>query len=216
MPRLFNNICDENFRKFVFGKPTKLNDGRYFIPLAFKENEEMESEPVLIQVNKSHSLGNLIIDDEIVKNFDFSVNEKTKDVLAEFDEQILSITKEKSKDWFPENADAMTDSFFDNAILPSFKSSKKNHKFSARTTSNIRVFNSHHEEQDLNDVVEDMNLNCIVQAYGIWFTKTRFGITWRIHQIKINTPKKPPTECLFKEDEEKTEDLDNIFPDVNQ
>lgn len=209
MPRLFN-ITDENFKKFVFGKVSKMDD-RYFIPMAFKETADTESEPILIQINKAHTLGNLVDEDELVKNFDISVDTKTKDILSEFDDQIRGITKDNAKEWFPDKAESMTDSFFDNGIFNSFKSIKKNYKFSARTTKNISIFNSQHEVQDAKDVIEDSNINTIVQAYGIWFTKTRFGITWRIHQIKINTPKKPPTECLFEEDN--GEDLENVFPD---
>lgn len=211
MPRLFN-MTDDNFKKFVFGKLSKIDD-RYFMPMAFKENDDVESEPILIQINKAHTLGNLVSEDGLVKNFDFSVNSKTKDILSDFDDQILALTKDHSEEWFPGKSEQLTASFFDNAIFNSFRSIKnqKTYKFSARTTRNINVFNSQHEELEPSDVTDDINVNTIVQAYGIWFTKTRFGITWRIHQIKVNTPKKPTTECLFEDED--NEDLENVFPD---
>ena len=211
MTRLFN-ITDDNFKRFTFGKMAKIDD-RYFIPMAFKENEDSSSEPILIQINKAHALENLTTENGIVKNFELSVNSNTKDILSEFDDQILSITKEHSKEWFPDKAEHLTSTFFDNAILNSYKSikNKKTYKFSARTTKNINVFNSQHEELEVKDVIEDTSVNMIVQAYGIWFTRTRIGITWRIHQIKVNTPRKPTTECLFEDDD--GEDLENVFPD---
>jgi hypothetical protein len=49
---------------------------------------------------------------------------------------------------------------------------------------------------------------------GIWFTKSRFGVVWKVFQIKMNPEKKPKEMCLFDDaDDDECDEMENAFPD---
>lgn len=211
MPRIFE-LNEENCSNIVFDKMRKLEDQRYFVPTMFREKESSTSEPIIIQLNRNITINDLEGDDGLSSVLDSFVNEDVKEIISDFDETILAKVKDNSSEWFGEKD--FGDSYFENAILYSVKSNKKDkkNKFSVKTTKNIKVYNTTHDVLTAKDVVKDSNVNMIVQLYGVWFTQSRFGITWRLHQVKINTPTKQTYECLFKNDEEPT-DVENVFPD---
>ena len=62
----------------------------------------------------------------------------------------------------------------------------------------MKVYNGSHEKLESSDVIKDSQVNVIVQLYGIWFTQSRFGLTWRLHQIKVNTPTKKHITVYLK------------------
>ena len=211
MPRIFE-LNEENCTKIVFEKMRKLEDQRYFVPAMFKENEGSVPEPIIIQLNRNITINDLETEDGLASVLDCLVNDDVKEIVTDFDDSILARVKDNSESWFP--GKEFGESYFENAILYSVKSNKKDkkNKFSVKTTKNIKVYNSTHESLKTTDVVKDSNVNVIIQLYGVWFTQSRLDITWRLHQIKINTPTKQTYDCLFKNDDELA-DLENVFPD---
>lgn len=210
MPKLFD-INENNFENITFSKITKLEDSKYFIPIHHKCKDD-NIEPVIIQLNRSFTLNDLSIDDNLSSILELSIDNKSKDIITEFDDQILAKVKDNADKWFP--GKDLGNSYFDNALMNSLKPIKKDRtfKFSTRTIKEIKVFNSQHEKLQIKDAIKDSNVNVIIQLYGIWFTKSRFGLTWRLHQIKLNTPTKKTYDCLFNNDDD-DDDLDNVFPD---
>jgi hypothetical protein len=48
---------------------------------------------------------------------------------------------------------------------------------------------------------------------GLWFTKSRFGLTWKVVQAKIKKEKAPSRKYMFDDDVSPEPELDNVFPD---
>lgn len=211
MPRIFE-LNEENCTKIVFEKMRKLEDQRYFVPAMFKENDGSVPEPIIIQLNRNITTNDLETEEGLASVLDCLVNDDVKEIITDFDDSILARVKDNSESWFP--GKEFGESYFENAVLYSVKSNKKDkkNKFSVKTTKNIKVYSSTHESLKTTDVVKDSNVNVIIQLYGVWFTQSRFGITWRLHQVKVNTPTKQTYDCLFKNDDELA-DLENVFPD---
>lgn len=211
MPRIFE-LNEKNGSKIFFEKMKKLEDQRYFAPAMFKETEGASPEPIIIQVNRNITINDLETEEGLSNVLDCFVNDDVKEIITDLDDNILARVKDYSETWW-EGKD-FGESYFENAILYSVKSNKKDkkNKLSVKTTKNIKVYNTTHESLKTSDVVKDSNVNMIIQLYGVWFTQSRFGITWRLHQVKINTPTKQTYDCLFKNDEELV-DVENVFPD---
>ena len=56
-------------------------------------------------------------------------------------------------------------------------------------------------------------VSCIVHLSGIWFTKSRFGVVWKVIQIKLNKEKEKKI-CLFEDaDDDEYDDMENAFPE---
>ena len=209
MPKLFD-MNENNFENITFGKLTKLEDSKYFIPIHNKQSENIE--PIIIQLNRCFTLNELVIEEKLSNILELSIEHKSKDIITEFDDQILAKVKDNSEKWFP--GKDLGNSYFDNALMNSIKPIKKDKsfKFCTRTIKDMKVYNGSHEKLESSDVIKDSRVNVIVQLYGIWFTQSRFGLTWRLHQIKVNTPTKKTYNCLFKDDDE-PDDLENVFPE---
>lgn len=209
MPRIFE-LTEETSTKIVFDKMRMLEDKRYFIPAMYKEDGSIP-EPIIIQLNRNITSNDLESDQGLSPILDCYINDDVRDLINEYDDTILARVKDNADTWFP--GKDFGESYFENAILYSVKTKQKDkkNKFSTKTTNNIKVYNASHDSLTTADVVKDSNINMIVQLYGVWFTQSRFGISWRLHQVKINTPTKQTYECLFRDDED-LEDLENVFP----
>lgn len=193
------------FTEIKFGCPIKGSDNKYFVS-AFCNSEEIlcQFAPRLLVKNslnsESTSLELQIADPKI------------KEFISDCDDHMLAFCKDNKEAWF--NSSEISDSYLDNAILPSFKTIKKSEaiciKF--RTSSSMGIFDSSKEEIDCDQITEESKVSVIVQLAGLWFTKTRFGITWKLKQIKLHNDKpKSQGQYLFEDADD--EELDNVFPD---
>ena len=138
-------------------------------------------------------------------------NEKLLEFVKDCDEQFLNLAKENKEIFFPDQN--ITDNYLEQAFMSSIKSSKKTNIFKVRTSSVLGIFSSNKDVLTCDDIEINDKLSIIVQISGLWFTKTRFGITWMLKQIKKNEIKVDKVgENLFLDDEE-SDDLGNVFPD---
>ena len=202
MTKLCNNNID--YTEIEFGSPTKGNDGKYFIKALTNDNE------ILFQLTKLHCKS------DVSCTFDVQVtNEGNVDMLREAEDQMLSLAKDNKEIWFPDQD--ITDDYLDNAFMSFIKPIKKSNdvNFRMRTSSKLSCFDSKKDEVNSDTIQEGMNVSCIIQLNGIWFTKSRFGVVWKVYQIIQNKEKKKEKNiCLFEDAEEDEEnEMENAFPD---
>ena len=201
MVKLANNTID--YTQIEFGKPKKGNDGKYFIQTT------MNDEDILFQLKK------LKCKSGIDSTFDVEITQEANiDLIREAEDQMLALAKDNKDDWFPDQE--ITDDYLDNAFMSFVKPIRKssNMNFRMRTSSRISVYNVAKEEIDVEDVEEGKEVSCITHMSGIWFTKSRFGVVWKVYQIKLCAEKKGKEMCLFDDvDDLECDEMDNAFPD---
>jgi len=203
---MFNK--NPNYDNVEFGKPMKGKDNKYFINSSHVVDEETCD--IICQFGPDVYNKNKIEED--VSSVEFLIkNEKLLEFIKDCDEQFLNLAKENKDIFFPDQN--ITDNYLDQAFMSSIKSSKKTNIFKVRTSSVLGLFSSNKEVLTCDDIEINDKLSIIVQISGLWFTKTRFGITWMLKQIKKNETKVDKVgENLFHDDEE-NDDIGNVFPD---
>lgn len=209
MSKVYENNLE--FDHFKYGKISKMED-KYFIPMY--EEIDGSQKQILLQLKKVYTLNTLNDEGKLRSCIEFVLDEQQKENIGEIEDAVLNVAKEYKKEWFPDKD--LSDSYFDNAFMQSFKPIKKSkgYKFQVKTTKNVSIFDSSHNTVEHCDVKENQKVSIIIQLYGIWFAKSRFGLTWRLHQVKIHDIPKPPQECLFADTDEQNDELENVFPDV--
>ena len=207
------NFFNKNttFENIVFTEPKKGSDSKYFVALQSKPSDE-KCDDILCQfgplVNKDQ-----LTDESTSLEVAYTDN-KIKEFFSDCDDHILALCKDNKAEWF--HSDDVSDSFLDNAILPSFKLNKKESKVVSkfRTSSSMLVFDNAKNEVEKASIKSGDKIYTIVQLAGIWFTKTRFGITWKLKQIKVHKEKsKTLGKYLFEDVEDGDDEMENVFPD---
>jgi hypothetical protein len=207
MATFFNKSPD--FSNVEFGTPIKGNDGKYFVSAFVKE--EMQSNEIICQFGPRLQTKNSLSSESTSLECIFADNQ-LKDFITDCDDHMLAFCKDNKEAWF--NSTDISDSYLDNAMFPSFKQVKKTDSYviKLRTSSVMNIFDSSKEEIDITSITEDSKVSVIVQFAGLWFTKTRFGLTWKIKQIKLHN-EKPRSSGKYLFEDAPDEDLDNVFPD---
>ena len=197
----------------IYTKPKKQDDGKYFVGM-FNKNDEEPSSEVLFQFGpKLCCKTNLSVDSSYI---DLQISESSiLEAIKEVDDAVLLAAKTNKDVWFPEQG--ITDSYLDNAIMTSLKSIKKSNidfSFRTRTSKDMVIFNSSKEQVEHDEVTNTSYIAVILQVAGIWFTKTRFGPTWKTRQIRIfKDQKNTINNYLFEDADDEDFDTDNVFPD---
>ena len=203
---------DIDFSSVCYGQATKTKDGKYFIPIWFA-NESSPSSTILFQLSKISFASPLINTDSqsLNNHIDVLISHDNVDLINMCDDQILKAAKDNKSNWFP-NAD-LSDGYFDQAHMRSLKPVTKSmfQSFKLRTHKNLKCYNSNREVITPQDADIQRTGTMLIQLYGIWFTKSRFGITWRLQQVKVPSIKQPISTCMIDEDSDS--DIDNVFPD---
>ena len=208
MTKFFNK--ESEFDKIEFGDIIKGPDNKYFVS-AYTKTEDGQSDDIICQFGPRLQTKHGLEADSSSLECIFA-DQSMKEFVSECDDHMLAFCKDNKKIWF--HSEDISDSYLDNAIMPSFKSIKKSDSciMKFRTSQVMSVFDSSKEEITKEEVVENSKVSLIVQLAGLWFTKTRFGLTWKLKQIKINNEKpKSIGEYLFEDGED--DELDNVFPD---
>ena len=207
MTTFFNKSPD--FSKLEFGNPIKGTDGKYFVSVFIKEEDEVND--IICQFGPRLQAKNSLTKESTYIDCMFADN-SLKEFITECDDHMLAFCKDNKEAWF--NSSEISDSYLENAIFPSFKAVKKTESciIKIRTSSVMSIFDSSKEEISIESIVEDSKVSVIVHLAGLWFTKTRFGITWKVKQLKLHNDKpKSLGQYLFEDADD--ENLDNVFPD---
>ena len=196
--------------KLSSSKPKKVGDRYYVILKEEKENIIYQMPKMRLSTDLTDEDGNLkdFVD---MKTLDVNFIEKIKDI----DDIILNYVKMNKEEWF--KGKEITDAFLEVGQVNTQKENKENKKefiIQFKTSNESVHFNDEKEKIDITELKQGQDLYLIGQLVGIWFTSTRWGITWKIVQTKNEkTMKKLEMDYLFEEDEEESDiDDEDISP----
>lgn len=210
MVTFFNKSPD--FESVTFGAPAKGGDNRYFIPCHIKRGDGPADE-VLCQFSRQVvNTGAL----SCGTGAEFMLSdEDTVEFVKECDDQMLALCKANKERWF--SGKDLSDAYVEQAFMPSLKDVKRQkntYTLKARTGKDFVMFDATKEAIDSTSVAAHTKMSVILQIAGLWFTSTRFGITWMLRQGKLQEAERitKTGESMFVDDDE--EELDaNVFPD---
>ena len=179
----------------LFGTPTKLPDGRYFL----KVTKDDQSRPIY-QVNNV----TLVPSDQ-----DSSVTLKnvTTDLFSDIDELILSQAKASKQAWFgKEISDDTVVSAYQKSISP------EDELFASFVTVKGKVVTTFYDAQKnlLETVQANVPVDVLLELTGLMFTKRVFEPVWKVVQARVKAPPKQkfPREYLFTDDPTAAEEED--------
>ena len=195
------------FEEIVSNNPIKGKDKKYFVTLQLKDGND-----IMCQFGSKLMVKNQLEKESSSMEVIFN-NQELKDFIQECDDHVLSMCKLNKGEWFP-GENEISDTYLENAIMSSLKQQKKSENVSlkVRTSNKMIIFDSSKQEIENSEIQENSKVSLIVQMAGIWFTKTRFGITWKIKQIKLHNDK-PQTQGEYLFEDVDDDELDNVFPD---
>ena len=149
---MFN--VNPQFESIEFTNPVKCSDGRYFIGSNLAHENEASQE-IYCQFGP-----NLLCKTELgegVTNMEMHIaNEAVNEFISECDDHFLAKAKDMKETWFPTSE--ISDSYLENALMPSTKLLKKQstiNSFKATTSKNIEIYNSSKEPIERTEVKEN-------------------------------------------------------------
>ena len=160
-----------------YGKPIKLQDGRYFVKISNSDKSR-----VLKQLNNV----------EVQEQNCFKVSAD----LREFDDQIISQAEVCSEEWFGKKIDL-------DSLKKVFDSSVSANILEAPPVpKKTKVFDSNRNEVSLEVFVPGSRCDIIVELSGIWFLKKSFGPVWRLVQARLKKESTFPQKYIFADDDD--------------
>ena len=209
---MFDSTID--YSKIAFSTPVVQGD-RYFI------QAQHETDPILTQFNRwMRSKTDLVNDEGVVSpTLDVLISGRDTAVspfiefVSDFEDAMLKAAKEKKGEWFP--GKDISNDWLDGAFHAGFKQVKKSNDavMRLRVSKDMHVYTSEREDATAVDVKDGSTIAIIVQMEGLWFTKSRFGLTWKVMQTKIKNEKAPSRRYMFDDDAVPDPVLDNVFPE---
>lgn len=168
-----------------YGKPTKLQDGRYFVKITQKDGSRVLKQINNTEVQESHCF-KICID------------------LSEFDDQIISQAEVCSDEWFGKKIEL-------DALKKAFDSSVSSGLLEApfaRRGSSVatKVFDSDRNEVSPDVLSVGTRCDIVVELCGIWFLKKSFGPVWRLVQARLKKQSTFPQKYLFDDEDDKSDD----------
>jgi len=203
-----------NYDEITFVKPIMQGD-RYFVKAL------MGTERIITQFNRWMTCKTEMVCEDgkppsqvevIIPGKDGTVSPFIE-YMSDFEDAMLKTVKQKKDEWFPDKD--ISDEWLDQAFHSGFKQVKKSTDATAklRISKELLIYTSERKETGLNDIHDGSKIAVIIHMDGIWFTKSRFGLTWKVVQIKVHKDKEPSRMYMFDDDAVPEPDLDNVFPD---
>jgi len=184
-----------------YGEPKKGTDKKLFISIG--------TEPIFIQFSKLKLVNNL----QGQEFMDLLITPEIVEYIEELEEQLKEQTKKQKEEWF--GNEEITDGYLDNAFMSCVKKVKKQSLIKVRMTESCQFYNITREEVNVEEFTKDSTISVIIQLSGIWFSKTRFGITLKVNQSKLHgVPKPIKGVYLFEDVEDDGLDLHDFPADV--
>lgn len=182
-------IEELSFDDVYFSKPIKGN-GYYYMTLT--QNKE-NPESIYMQTPKIVLSSNL--DKSNFVNVQMT-NQEYKNNIQHIDDTLLNMLKENKDTWF--SGKGLTTEFIDTGYLPSLK---RNNDWRMNVSiDNLTIYDDNKNSVDISDLNIGDSIRCIVQLSGLWFTNTRWGVSWKLIQIKKYFKKNMKNEYMFPDD----------------
>ena len=173
-------------------KPTKLQDGRYFLKVSDARH----------QVNGVRVL---------IKDDQPTILVSDSDLFSTIDEAIITQAKESKVAWFgKEVSDETVVSAYQKSLTPESELIASFVKIRGEVVTS--VYDTQKNQVSLDQISPETSVDVLLELFGLVFTKRSFEPVWKVVQVRIkNAPKqKFPREYLFADDpvEEEEPDVD--------
>ena len=183
-----------------FAAPKKYND-HYSVNVSVGDNDKL-----LIQSPKFTLNTDLNLNEPVNKFVDFLCGStEFIESIKSVDQTMANVIKENRDTWFP--GKDIDDSFVEVGQVPSVLSANT---IRMRVNKHLQVFDSASKTplDNVDNLEVGSQSKCIMQLAGIWFTATRWGLTWNLVQMKIypTVAKKMYKGYMFPDDEEDSND----------
>ena len=174
-----NVTANVDCKTIVFGKLKKGIDTHMMsMYVRLTDNgDHIEPEKLMIQVNDVSfdnvgSRGNYM--DVTTKNP--ALYELVKNV----ESHTLTQLKENKDQWFgkPDIDDVFLESGLSSTAV-------KDSKFRLRVMDDVKIYDGEKTEKSFSDLKANTRCHLIIQLVGVWFTPGRWGVTWKVMQVKL-------------------------------
>lgn len=176
----------------LFGTPSKLQDGRYFLKITNDGGARS-----IYQVN-----GVTLSDGPTLK-----ISNPT--LFSEIDETILAQAKASKTEWFgKEISDETVVAAYQKSLNPEGELS------ASLVTIKGQVVTTAYDAQknliELSSIDSKTSIDIFVELVGLVFTKRAFEPMWKLVQVRVKSQPKSrfPREYMFTDEEEPEEDMD--------
>eukprot|EP00976_Prorocentrum_cordatum_P105111 1194161-Prorocentrum_minimum.AAC.2 len=146
--------------------------------------------------------------------------------LRSVDQIMMNVIREKREEWFPDRHEVIDDTFLEVGQVSSVIQAKNLIRLKYNDREGVQVFDSESKDRVCGGVGTDRPVKCILRLAGLWFTATRWGVTWSLVQVKVYPGPRPEKKkervyggYMFPEDDdedakqkedEKDEDEDDV------
>jgi hypothetical protein len=217
---MIQNIGEFDFSKVTYTSPKK-SAGHYSVCAQMLDDNGMSGGKIYFQTPKMRLVADIVSrrdeasDDVCTKPFvDMSCDDETfVKSIKDFDTHMFNVIKDKRGDWFPNKT--IDDTFLEMGQTPSLMI---NNVVRARTDKNLEIFNSRKVSVEPRNVTSNHVIRCILQFVGIWFTATRWGVTWKVVQMLHYPERKSVVHdrqkigYMFPEDDDVSDNDDDDTP----
>lgn len=188
---------------FTYSEPKK-HDNRYYVLMHTNEDSELPQK-IFFQTPK------MKVKLPHVEDYVDCVceQEEWKVFIQSMDTHMREVIKTNSETWFGEGKQ-IDDTFLDVGQTPSLMS---NGVCRFKMANDLDIYNQDKEEMTFEDIEQGQEVKGISQLVGLWFTKTRWGLTYKMCQMKMyKTKHKVVRGYMFPEDpdDENPEDTDML------
>ena len=135
---------------------------------------------------------------KVSKKLSLILNEKVEKLLNDFDNKIIYLLSENSKDFFEEE---MTIEDSEEIYKHSYKQLKSESIMSLSINKKLSIFNKHKEQLELNSLSTDNTIICLLKCKKIIFYKSHCEPQWEVFQIKLKDEELKKDKYLFINDE---------------
>ena len=159
-----------------------------------------------------------IVIDKISKKISLLLNETLEKIFTEFDNKIISLLSENSKEFFE---DELTIEDAEEIYKNSIKQTRKDSKISVSINRKLSIFNKHKEHMELNELNSGDTVICLLKCKKLVFYKNYCEPHWEVFQMKykeisnkLNTKVymivDDPNDNYTENNDDNTDKLDNI------
>ena len=200
-----SNIPTE-VEQFEFGKPIK-GDGFYSMYVTTKDNNDnvtnlcFQSPKMIVQSDfeVSSEMGEETKESHVAEYVDLSCdNDEYINAINKLDEVFMQAIKTNAETWFP--GKGIDETFLE---VGQVKNLRKSNSVKFKLTRDTEGFNDEKDAIDLRSIKRSQKVRALIELVGLWFTSNRWGVMWKISQIKTcDKTKNISRGYLFPDDEE--------------
>jgi len=133
-----------------------------------------------------------------------SEQDDVKEAISKMESYVLDYLKENKETLFLNKGidDVFLEAGHTSSIL-------KDNRIRFRMSTDTNIFNNAKEALDSTQLKKGNLVKSIVQMVGLWFTANRWGITWKLNQIKLETERNVNKFHQYMFDDQDEEDIED-------